>query len=179
MLFSLSAEVAVEAGLLSQSRPLAALLMESGIGSCWSFGRKQTGFNQQKPHCHGFRFINVEDGNGRSADRGAAHKDSTIPAKMSAPFVAPRVEEWRGFSGLRVSTGDICTLKRITIKTTYREVPRNSSSVMLLGDDMIDFKPQQAVILVQLAIFAAVLGSLPDLFPQFFVHDFRRRNRVF
>ena len=49
-------------------------------------------------------------------------------------------------------------------------------SAVLPGDDVIDLERNPAKILVQLAVFAAVLGAPPDELGYFFVHEIRRRR---
>jgi hypothetical protein len=50
---------------------------------------------------------------------------------------------------------------------------------MFLGDDVIDFEQQFAVLLLKLAVFTTVPSAVPNKVPQFFVHEIKCRGRVF
>jgi hypothetical protein len=56
------------------------------------------------------------------------------------------------------------------MKTSKSKVLGSSGATVALGDDMVNFKIDIVVFLSHPAIFAAVVGSLPDKSPQFCIH---------
>lgn len=83
------------------------------------------------------RRIDLEDGNCRAADRGAADENCSAPAKMAIPFVSAGIEEPCPLSRLGIDAGKVGTLVMIVSKTSQREISVRRRAAMLFGDDMV------------------------------------------
>ncbi len=69
--------------------------------------------------------------------------------------------------GDRVNAGDIRPLMAVATEATQSQVVESCSTAMLRGDDVIDRKAiERIVILVELAILTTITGTLTNLSPQ-------------
>ncbi len=93
-----------------------------------------------------------------------------------------RVEEPRELPRPRVDTGQVRPFMEVVLVAAESQVAGVISTLVLLGDDMLDVKREEGiVVLVQPAVFAAPIGSSPYQFSGGGAdHDgFARRARAF
>lgn len=81
--------------------------------------------------------------------------------------------------GASIDACDVRSLVAVAIKTAEGQVVCGGCTTVFDGNDVIDFKSKPAVILVELTVFAAMLGSRPNELREYFVHAIRRCGRAF
>jgi hypothetical protein len=97
-----------------------------------------------------------------AADRHATDKVGSLPPEVPHPFVPARVEQPGQFPRHSVPTANVSALEWVAPEATEGEVAGDTGPSMLPGDDAIDLERSVVVLLGQLAVFAAVIGPLPD-----------------
>lgn len=90
---------------------------------------------------------------------------------MIVPIIATRVEQADHLLGLGIDTCDVRPFVGITPITTQTEIVGLRSATMLTGDDVIDGKRKERIlILLNKTVFAAVTRTLADEIPQSGIH---------
>src|ERR1700685_843699 len=79
-------------------------------------GREESFLDQSFADFHQGQVIERQHGDGDAANGSLADPVWTVPAKMTFPLMPPRVEELRELLRLRISTGDIRPLMRVTME---------------------------------------------------------------
>jgi hypothetical protein len=133
-------------------------------------GREQAGVDEVHADGDGLGIIDVEDGDGGAALGCAADKSGTVPAEMPAPFVTAGIKEADDLSGARVDTRDVRSFGAVAEKAGQGQIARDGRPAMLAGNDVIDLEGEHAVVLVKLAVFAALMGTLPNEPDKCFFH---------
>jgi hypothetical protein len=94
--------------------------------------------------------------NGRTGDRCLPNQNGTVPGKVVAPSVSPRIEEGNELAGRRIISGDVRAFGSVAIGASPTEVLQRCWAVVLTGADVVEFVRQRAAVLGELAILAAV-----------------------
>jgi hypothetical protein len=109
--------------------------------------------------------------NSGSSDCGLTHDLDTFPLKVIRPFVAARMEEFRGLFCVRIDAREVRTFVKIAIHAGERQVVEFVESTMNAGNDMLDvLRSQRGIVLVEVAVFAAVNCPSSNGGPRYRVH---------
>jgi hypothetical protein len=107
--------------------------------------------------------VHSQDYNGSPSGRGSAYRISPSPTKVSAPAVAPWVEQPDHLSCHRVDAAQIAALVQVAVMASQGQVPSRIGAAVLFGDDVFDLETEVGLILlVKPTILAAALCTLPD-----------------
>jgi hypothetical protein len=92
--------------------------------------------------------IDREQGNGRSTDGCEAYENDALPQKVLAPVILTRVKEPYQLVRLRIDARDVRSLVTVAPITAQTEVLRNRRPSVLAGDDVIDRKGEEEVLVL-------------------------------
>src|SRR5260221_13950170 len=97
-------------------------------------------------------------------------EDSSLPLKMFFPVIPTRMEQLNHFSRILVYTSNVRSFVVVACKTCKRKIAELVSSVMFTGDNMVDLKSKDVVLLRYPAVFAPGTCSLPHLVEKSLLH---------
>src|SRR5579871_1240705 len=132
--------------------------------------RENAGLDQGRTGGDGFGIVDLENGDGGPADRRAADQHGAVPAKMPRPFVPSRVKEANDGAGARILAGDVGALVAVAVKAGQTQIAWQVLPAVVPGLDVIDVERQFAERLRQAAIFAGIVGALPNETDKRFIH---------
>ena len=82
------------------------------------------------------------------------------------------MEQRNQLLGLDVSTGNVWSLVKIASKTTQRQIASHRWLTVLLGNDVIDGKRvERIVVLMDVTILAPIQRTLPYQRSQYLIHE--------
>ena len=80
------------------------------------------------------------------------------------------MEQPDDFTRQRINAGEVRPLVAVAVDATQREVFAVAGPAMFLRDDVIDLKIEAGELFREVAILAALRGSLPDQFNELSLH---------
>jgi hypothetical protein len=113
--------------------------------------------------------VDAERSDGRAAGGGAADQDRPVPAEVTGPLVAARIEEPGALAGLGIDPCEVWTFRVVVREAREREIAGYPAPV-LFGDHVIDLEGEFIVDVRHAAVFTTVVGAFPDQLGQSDVH---------
>src|SRR5688572_18285725 len=101
------------------------------------------------------RQVHRQGANGGSADRIASNYHRSVPAKVSVPDLAARIEKADDAPRFPIPAGKVRALVEIAGVAGQRKIRRDSFTTVLLRDDMVNVKRKRISPLWHQAVFAA------------------------
>jgi hypothetical protein len=115
--------------------------------------------------------VDVQNFDGSAAYRSQADQRGVIPPEMIAPNIASGIEEPGQGSRLCIDSGDVGSFVSIAVETTEGQIPFNRFATVLACDDVVDVKRLVVKRRCDVAIFAAISGSISNLLFEQLVHE--------
>src|SRR5262245_17936888 len=118
------------------------------------------------------RFVDVQYLDGDLARLGLANERGVFPAEMAHPVLLSGIEQWIELS--REKAGEVWPLCPVAFRAGVTECVRIVGAAMLHGDDVLNMKGQEVVVVfVQAAVLTAAAGPLANEGPESGVHHSR------
>jgi hypothetical protein len=123
--------------------------------------------HQRGPDIVPNRIVDSEDVYSHTAYPRPANQVWTIPFKMIAPSVLPRVKQLNDLSGCRISARDIRAFAPITTPTGKGKILHQCLPAMLDRQNVIDMHRARVDCWGQMAVFASPIRATPNAADQF------------
>src|ERR1035437_1381177 len=115
--------------------------------------------------------VDFEHLDGRTPHGRQANQREAVPSKVIAPAIPARMKQPHNLARVGVNPGEVGALVQVAVETGQSQVLLLVSTPMLPGDDVLDMKPaDRLVLLAQTAILATVAGPIPHPLAQRGVH---------
>src|SRR5262249_48495719 len=122
-------------------------------------GREYPLFKKGFADLDGLRVVHRQDRDRHAPDGGPADQVGTVPAEMTLPSVAPRIEQLGQPLRAGVQPGAIRPLMAVAVQAGESQVAQRRRTPVLPGDDVVDGERDRGVIrLRHAAVFAGAVG---------------------
>ena len=103
--------------------------------------------------------VHAQHGHRRAADGCAPNQDWAVPTEVPRPFVPSRVEQPDKLPGDGIDAGQVRALAQVVWVTGEGQVAQCVHASVLFGDDVLDVKREEGIVVF---VEAAVLAAAPS-----------------
>ncbi len=125
--------------------------------------RERVSLNQSLAQSDAVSMVDLQDFDGRAADRRSTDQNWPVPTKVVGPIVLAGVEETHDSAGAGIDASEVRTFAGVAMVATPGPIRCCVRAPVLTGDDVFNVKRQvRFIILMDAAILTAVASPLPN-----------------